>query len=482
MAFGSFAGGLAGGFASGLKIGRQVKKDWEEDELKADLRSAATTGMVENQTSGDEALSKFKENYVPQEGGPQTADEYIAQNPQVFAGMQGRKAGFAVQGQTFDSVDDARDHARGLNMSAMGRVYAQHGDPEKGARLEAEARQQALQGLQLKSAKRKDVDEEFRSNLDSFIRNSANLSDQEFLTQAASLATNGKQDNLGFAYEVNPQTGQVEILQHDRGTRQVTGRQPWDGDRNKVVSALLKYSGAAGFDAARREDKADGRYDKEFGLKERELAVKEEANRINDAYRKGIISIQERELGLRRLALGQSQGGSGRVNPAQVMQEKAQAYASALVGAGEFPNTPEGQAAALKKSYGLILRDPADARPAKSVTPDDRIQALTYLQGMNPKFDSLPLSEKEDAVNGVLGLPTGMDMLRAAKAAQQRRVLSYEGGDLSMGSASELATLLEQQAVNSGAARPRGLIPNTGVGYNDLAATPFYGGRGRGAQ
>lgn len=141
--------GFAAGFAIGANIGRNMAKDWKEAQLQDALGQASNTNQVSEQVSGSDARANIEANFVPQEGGPQTAAEFIAQTPGVADVVSGQKAGYSVGGKTYDTADSAGVAARGLNLKEMSKVYAQHGRPEDAARLE-------LQGLQLKNAERQD--------------------------------------------------------------------------------------------------------------------------------------------------------------------------------------------------------------------------------------------------------------------------------------------------------------------------------------
>ena len=141
--------GFAAGFAIGANLGRNMAKDWKEAQLQDELGQAAKTNQVSEQVSGDAARANIEANFVPQEGGPQTAAEFIAQTPGVADVVSGQKAGYAVGSKTYDTADAAGVAARGLNLKEMSKVYAQNGRPEDAARLE-------LQGLQLKNAERQD--------------------------------------------------------------------------------------------------------------------------------------------------------------------------------------------------------------------------------------------------------------------------------------------------------------------------------------
>lgn len=143
------ANGFVAGLAAGAALGRTFAKDIKEARLQNELGQAAKINQVTEQVSGDDARANIEQNFVPQDGGPQTAAEFIAQTPGVSDVVSGQKSGYTVGGKTYDTSDAAGAAARGLNLKEMSKVYAQNGRPEDAARLE-------LQGMQLKNAERQD--------------------------------------------------------------------------------------------------------------------------------------------------------------------------------------------------------------------------------------------------------------------------------------------------------------------------------------
>lgn len=141
--------GFAAGFAAGASIGRTLAKDWQDAQLRNDLGAASQSNQVSEQASGDDVKANIEQNFVPQEGGPQTAAEFIQQTPGVADVVEGQKAGYSVGGKSYDNRDSAQVAARGLNMRAMADAYERNGRPEDAGRLQ-------LQALQLKQAERQD--------------------------------------------------------------------------------------------------------------------------------------------------------------------------------------------------------------------------------------------------------------------------------------------------------------------------------------
>lgn len=149
------------GLAAGAAMGRQWAHDWREGSLRADVSDAGQRHQATEQVSGEEAKANIEANFVPQEGGPQTAAEFIQQTPGLSDVVANQQAGYTAGGKRYDTADSAEVAARGLNMKEMAKAYAKNGRPEDAARLE-------LQGLQLRQAERADRagqdDEEYNAS------------------------------------------------------------------------------------------------------------------------------------------------------------------------------------------------------------------------------------------------------------------------------------------------------------------------------
>lgn len=297
-----------GGFAAGLAVGSRVGSDWadnyNEAKLKHDLgEAAAKAPTMTEQESGADALQHARDSFTPQEGGPQTFDEYLNANPDfaraALPQLSKQQAGYDVGGKFYGGRDEADAAVKRRQSQALADVYRANGDPEKALRLEASGQEFEARGLQLKGARRQDANEEFKAKLDDLVRNYKTMDTPAFLSKAATVANGIKDDGQGFVWGENPD-GTFTVGQHDRNSRKIVGSQQFDGDRDKLIQTLIKYSGADKFEESRKEDKADKRYDKEFGLKERETAVKEgtlsEASRHNKAI-EGIYSQRDANSG-----------------------------------------------------------------------------------------------------------------------------------------------------------------------------------------
>lgn len=99
---------------------------------------------VTESVSGEDAMKHFQDNYVPQEGGPATAQEFALQNPESMAGLTSdRKASYSMGGKQFDQAPtDSQKTAAGLRGSQE--YYASTGNTEEAARIGRQAQQSRL--------------------------------------------------------------------------------------------------------------------------------------------------------------------------------------------------------------------------------------------------------------------------------------------------------------------------------------------------
>ena len=138
----------------GYRMGAQAVADFREDQMRGEMGAASKSNTVTESVSGDAALKNFQENYVPQEGGPATAAEYLQQNPDILQAMSpDRKASFAVGGDSFDSRTAAQSQASARNTQAMTDVLSKYGRPEEAQRLR-------LQAMQMRSLEQKQNDDD----------------------------------------------------------------------------------------------------------------------------------------------------------------------------------------------------------------------------------------------------------------------------------------------------------------------------------
>jgi hypothetical protein len=147
--------GYGQGFASGLTAGTHAAKQWvdiyREAALREKLGEASQMGQVTEQVGGDQTMQHFQDNYVPQEGGPESAQEYLMQNPEIAAAIQKQKAGYTAEGQLFDDRTSALGAARSARDARVVDVMRTE-DPEKALKMEQQQMQGRAAALQLQNA------------------------------------------------------------------------------------------------------------------------------------------------------------------------------------------------------------------------------------------------------------------------------------------------------------------------------------------
>lgn len=134
----------------GFKLGMSIGSAINGAMMQSDLGAASQSNSMVEEMTGDQALQQFQDNYVPQEGGADSAQEFLLQNPDLLKDLSGRKGGFSVGGETFESKQAAQDRVNTLNSQAMAKVYAKWGRPEEAQRLRMLAAQ--TRGVEQKQA------------------------------------------------------------------------------------------------------------------------------------------------------------------------------------------------------------------------------------------------------------------------------------------------------------------------------------------
>lgn len=141
-------GGFAAGLALGVNAGRQLRKDWDERSLRSSLAEAAESApTVTESLSGPEAEALSRENFVPQDGGPQTFEEHAASLGDSFSPERAKS--YDVGKQSFETRREAGTaEAAGL-ANAQAKAYRAHGHPEQAVKLQAA-------DLEMRGGQRKD--------------------------------------------------------------------------------------------------------------------------------------------------------------------------------------------------------------------------------------------------------------------------------------------------------------------------------------
>lgn len=125
------------------------------DKSRAADAYAANSSVTEN-ASGDESMKNFQDNYVPQEGGPSTASEYLLQNPDVLSSMSPeRKASYSMGGATqAEPFTDSQKIAAGQR--GVQAYFAADGQPERAAQIGADTSRARVSELAVNEGERRE--------------------------------------------------------------------------------------------------------------------------------------------------------------------------------------------------------------------------------------------------------------------------------------------------------------------------------------
>lgn len=161
-----------------------LTKDILDHKGAADAYKSATD--TTEQASGEEALQHFQDNFVPQEGGPATAQEYLMQNPGIVEGLAGRKAGVEMGGKMYDQAP-TNDQKMMAGLQGMQNYHASVGNSDKATEIGMKTRQMrsadindAAGQMSLDRAKREqDVTDQIRVGGTEGLKNTKDLRSEE---------------------------------------------------------------------------------------------------------------------------------------------------------------------------------------------------------------------------------------------------------------------------------------------------------------
>lgn len=323
--YGSFAGGLAGGLTSGFALGRSIRDYRDEQELKDNLKNAPTVSSTEVM-AGDSALEESRKGFVPQEGGPQTFDEQVAQNPEAYKALADRKAGFEVKGKLYENKADADLAAAALNRDTRAGIYERHGEVEKADALRARGMQMELTGIQLGDAKR---EAGLREQRDKIIKDAqgihARINSKDPDEQFAALQELSSKHNLSgwggktFSNISRDDNGQIVIALADPTSGKVI-QQPYSPEiGSQILNSYIQHEtsnlSASDWDRVRKEKNTEARADRAEGRDERKTVVSELEGGAKVKYYESGARENDAKAGFYR------DGGSGGSGNAQIKQD-----------------------------------------------------------------------------------------------------------------------------------------------------------------
>ncbi len=180
---------------------------------------------------------------------------------------RGQASRAEVANKLVASSEPTAQQKRLVGLQALESHYASKGDKENALKYgtmydqaESSALQREAAKLGISGAKLDLSAKERAAKLDDIIRAAGSSDTKEFLAAAAKFGTEGVPDGRGFSFEIDPQSGAIQLQEHNRETREVTGKAPWvdtPQNREALIGKLVKYSNAGAFNDARKEAKAD---------------------------------------------------------------------------------------------------------------------------------------------------------------------------------------------------------------------------------
>lgn len=153
------------GFAQGLMAGQSLASNLYDVYNKGQAGEAYKAGSEQRSTdvmSGEDAMAHFKKNYVAQPGGPATAEDYIAANPQAFAGLTNRAGGKEYSVGVGDNYqaggkEFSQNQRRAAGLQAAGDYYYGIGDVDKGSDAQSKGTSLRMAELGLSKAEREEA-------------------------------------------------------------------------------------------------------------------------------------------------------------------------------------------------------------------------------------------------------------------------------------------------------------------------------------
>jgi hypothetical protein len=277
------------------------------DQSRAADAYAANTSVTEN-ASGDESMKNFQSNYVPQEGGPATASEYLLQNPNVLSGMSPeRKASYSMGGATqAEPFTDSQKIAAGQR--GVQQYYAADGQADKASQLGLDASRARVGELAVNAGERNErkalSDEEALKKFHDIMKKMEDpkqAADYIIDAYSKNLGTYGEGEHKDRKIKFEPtKDGGGKAWAVDADGKAVTEPQVFTKEQivKEAQSNFWRTTDPAGY-AKAQEDQAARR-----ALKEEDWANRVELAQIQGGIQSGLID--------KRIAARTAGGGGGR--------------------------------------------------------------------------------------------------------------------------------------------------------------------------
>jgi hypothetical protein len=296
----SFGSGFAAGLNNGMSMGKMLMDTYNENKQKRDLEDATNldqkvdVGSLDDeqrqqvQAIRDQRLDDGNAAYEVEDTSNGVRIR-AAGNPEGQWGEVGGKKSYSLGGVTRDTEFSKEEIGRARS-EAIADVYSKNGDP--------------MRGLQYKQAAREERQAGMEDQILGYMRNSQNMSDDEFYQGLSKMATGHGNDGLSFGYAKGPGG---ENLIGMIGTDGKLVLQP--ATRDMAVSKLLQYASPKNYQQERT-----------YGLQREEMGIKRDSLTETGRHNKATENILHERNGLMGgggskgqmgVALGLSDDGKG---------------------------------------------------------------------------------------------------------------------------------------------------------------------------
>lgn len=296
----SFGSGFAAGMNSGMSMGKMLMDTYNDAKQKDELEQAQKLdqsveygGLDDEQRQQVQAIRDQRledgTNAYEVEDTARGVRIRAAGNPEGQWGDIGGKKSYSLGGVTRDK-EFSQDEISRARADAISGVYSKNGDP--------------MRGLQYRQAAREERQAGMEDQILGYMRNSQNMSDDEFYQGLSKMATGHGNDGLSFGYTKGP-NGENLIGMIGQDGKLVL--QP--ATRDLAISKLLQYASPKNYQQERT-----------YGLQREEMGIKRDTLTETGRHNKATESILHERNGLvggggskgqMGVALGLSDDGKG---------------------------------------------------------------------------------------------------------------------------------------------------------------------------
>lgn len=362
----SFGSGFSAGLNNGMAMGKMLVDTYNENKMKRDLEEAASMDQQEvgGSLSDDQTAEIARIRGLKNDAGENSYMVEDLGNGGIRykgAGQEGGDWGTIAPSKSYklgnmtSATGFGRDQVERARATAIADVYTKNGDP--------------MRGLQYRQAAREERQASNEEKVLEFMRNSSNMSDDEFYGGLSKMATGHGDDGLSFGYTKGPD-GQPLIGMVGKDGKLTL--QP--ATRDLAVSKLLQYISPRNFQQERA-----------YGLE------REKLDETRD-FHKGTLDVHHEANQISRERNGLMAASRGSRDPYELIDKKAGAYAKALQNA-DPSLTPE---AANKKAWQAVMRDFDKSQPGQLLGVSDDGKNLVYSSGEDIITKPLPAGVSAD--------------------------------------------------------------------------------------